>query len=104
MKTKIRVTKTVTLGTKTLEEYKAAFEKQEKNRGTNWICFLDARYLVDQVQVAESEVSIDLVFVTLDELGVSLNMGWGQQKEMYEKAVLLGLQRVPPEAALALAP
>jgi hypothetical protein len=44
-----------------------------------------------------------LVFVTLDELGVSLNMGWGQQKEMYEKAVLLGLQRVPPEAALALA-
>jgi hypothetical protein len=30
MKTKIRVTKTVTLGTKTLEEYKAAFEKQEK--------------------------------------------------------------------------
>jgi hypothetical protein len=102
MQKSFKVDYTVTLGTKTLSEYKDAFKEREVNGHKNRIDSLHAGFLIDKITVTEKPTEVDLVFLTLDELGVHISIGWGYQKELYERAHLLGLEKAPAEAALVL--
>jgi hypothetical protein len=90
--------KTITLGVhKTPEDYHRAIQ--------NSVCRFndggDARHILNKTEVSQAEVELDLVIMTVDELGLGFKDGV-RQDVIYARAIEMGLQLCPAEVGPAL--
>lgn len=93
MKTKHKIFATVTIGGQSKEKYLAAFKSKDIYISSY------AQELIDTIEFQNKIESIDLVKLTVEEMGLP---NWSTTEQIYTKAKGLGFELCPAESALSL--